>query len=243
MQTRAFRYSLGIHGLILLVVLGLSQWMIPANTLRIDFSIREAREISADHDYESAPLQQVSTTPQKNTRALYRAERKQVERTVPSTESFKPEPQSIMSFESPVVVPSTQASTGQSAVGKIAERQHDPAIRSGSMSDAGMTVTDSQNTAELSKRRYLRQHFLYIRDLILAKLRYPDMARRMGWSGQVRVGFVVQEDGSATDVRVISSSGCELLDQSAVETVKQVSPFPSPPVRTDIVMPIVYRLN
>jgi len=241
MQTRAFRYSLGIHGFILLVVLGLSQWMMPAGMLRIDFSIREAQEISADQEPESAPLQQMSSATQKNMR--HRAEIEQKEPIAPAAESFKPESQSIGSLESPVVVPLTQTSASQSAVGKIGERQHDQAIRNESMIDSGITVTDSQKTAELSRRRYLRQHFLYIRDLILAKLRYPAMARRMGWSGQVRVGFVIQEDGCATDVRVISSSGCELLDRNAVETVKQVSPFPSPPVRTDIVMPIVYHLN
>lgn len=243
MQTTAFSYSLGIHGFILLLVLGLGQWPAPPRVVRIDFTLYETRETGTVQGPESAPASRVSSVRHENAKPRHRTEIKQKERAEPVTEKFKPESQVIVSSESRVAVPPPHTSIIQSDAGQINERRHDPAARTGSMTDTGNTGTDSRRAAELSKGKYLRQHFSYIRDLIMAKLGYPDMARRMGWSGQVRVGFLIQEDGCVRNVRVISSSGFELLDRNAVETVKKASPFPRPPVEADIVMPIAYRLN
>lgn len=243
MQTRAFSYSLGIHGFILLLVLGLSHWPAPPREVRIDFTLYETRETADVQGPESAPASQVSSVRHENARTQHRTEIKRKDRAEPETETFKPEPEAIVSSESRVAVPQPHTSTSQSGAGQINQTRLDPAARTGSVTDAGKTGTDSRRAAELSKGKYLRQHFSYIRDLIMAKLGYPDMARRMGWSGQVRIGFVIQEDGCVRNVRVISSSGFELLDRNAIETVKKVSPFPRPPVEADIVMPIAYRLN
>jgi protein TonB len=93
------------------------------------------------------------------------------------------------------------------------------------------------------QKRYLREHFEYISALILKNLRYPPAARRMGWSGNVVVSFVVLENGSAEDIKVMKSSGFTLLDTNAVETVRKVSPFPKPPVRAELRIPVQYRLD
>ena len=69
------------------------------------------------------------------------------------------------------------------------------------------------------------------------------MARKMGWCGQVKIAFVVCEDGGVNDVRVVESSGFSLLDRNAVETVKNVAPFPTPPIKAEIRMAITYRLK
>jgi protein TonB len=34
-----------------------------------------------------------------------------------------------------------------------------------------------------------------------------------------------------------------MLDKNVVETIKRASPFPAPPVRAEIVLPITYELN
>lgn len=98
-------------------------------------------------------------------------------------------------------------------------------------------------TAEKAQQRYLKEHFTYIRDLIIKRLTYPHVARRMGWSGRVVLAFVVAEDGSVRSIQVRESSGYSVLDNSAMATVKIVAPFPRPPVAAEIVMPVQFQLQ
>lgn len=104
-------------------------------------------------------------------------------------------------------------------------------------------ANDSASSTESEKNRYLKEHFAYIRDAIMKNLSYPPTARRMGWEGRVVVSFVVNEDGHASDIRIVEGSGFGILDKNAVETIKKASPFPRPPVRAEIVMPVAYRLE
>jgi protein TonB len=91
--------------------------------------------------------------------------------------------------------------------------------------------------------RYVKAHFAAIRNAITSKLSYPPAARRMGWTGTVKVSFVVNEDGGVSNVRVIEPSGHELLDSSAVDTIRRGSPYPKPPCMAEIVMPVKFRLD
>jgi len=83
----------------------------------------------------------------------------------------------------------------------------------------------------------------HIRDLIIKHLTYPQIARRMEWSGRVVLAFVVAADGSVRSVHIKESSGYPALDNSAMETVKSVAPFPKPPAAAEIVMPVQFRLQ
>jgi TonB family protein len=112
------------------------------------------------------------------------------------------------------------------------------------VSQTKMAVIDctfSENKA--SRAAYLKEHFVYIRDRINRSISYPRMARKMGWCGQVKIAFIVCEDGGVMDVRVLESSGFTILDRNAADTVKNVVPFPCPPVRAEIRMAITYRFN
>jgi len=99
------------------------------------------------------------------------------------------------------------------------------------------------DSAETLRERYLKKHFGYIRDLINGNLRYPGRARRMGWSGALKVEFVVREDGSVSAIRVAKSSGVPLLDSDAEETVRRSAPFPKPPVSARLIIPVEYVLE
>jgi protein TonB len=115
---------------------------------------------------------------------------------------------------------------------------------SGSDGQPGVTGgASSAPSAEIAGKRYLNEHFAYIRDLILKSLVYPHAARRMGWTGKVVVAFVVTSDGRADNIRVIRGSGHQILDSNAVETVRKAAPFPRPPVAAELVLPIVYHLE
>lgn len=111
-------------------------------------------------------------------------------------------------------------------------------------STAGSAVVAANGTptSEKARNRYLREHFGYIRDLIMGQLVYPPLARRMNWSGKVTVGFLINENGEARNIRVVESSGYVLLDRSATETVKKVAPFPKPPVPAEIMVPVSFKL-
>lgn len=107
-----------------------------------------------------------------------------------------------------------------------------------------VTASTGQPTAEDKARsRYQQEHFGYIRDLIMQQLTYPQLARRRGWSGRVVLAFVVAEDGNVRSIKVKESSGYSVLDTSAVETVKNVAPFPKPPLLAEITIPVVFRLH
>lgn len=101
----------------------------------------------------------------------------------------------------------------------------------------------SMANAEEQKIRYLKEHFAFIRDRIMRNITYPRIARRMGWSGKVTVAFLVHDSGLVEDIRVVESSGHEVLDQNAIEAVRKSCPLPKPPVAAQLVVPVVYRIE
>lgn len=103
-------------------------------------------------------------------------------------------------------------------------------------------AAEERTTSEKFQQRYLKEHFAYIRDLITERLVYPPMARKMSWSGRTVVAFVIDEDGTVHNIRVVETSSFPLLDKSATETVRNVAPFPKPPVRAEIVVPISFKM-
>jgi protein TonB len=77
-------------------------------------------------------------------------------------------------------------------------------------------------------------------------LKYPAMARENNISGRVTVQFVVEKDGSLTDIKVLRGIGAG-CDEEAVRVLK-AAPKWKPgvqngrPVRVSYVMPIVFQL-
>lgn len=96
---------------------------------------------------------------------------------------------------------------------------------------------------ELRKAQYLAKHFKYIRDVIMKNLIYPLHARKMGWKGQVTVSFIICEQGNVEHIRIIKSSGYKILDDNVAHTIRDVQPFPKPPIRAEIVIPVSYKLG
>lgn len=63
-----------------------------------------------------------------------------------------------------------------------------------------------------------------------AALSYPREAQRQKIKGQARVQFLIDASGNVAAVEVIGSSGSEILDQAAIDTVNRAAPFPPIPV-------------
>jgi len=80
-----------------------------------------------------------------------------------------------------------------------------------------------------------------------ANLRYPEVARNAGISGQVFIEFVVERDGSISNVRVLVGVFPE-LDQEAVRVVRMMPKWKpgrqmGRPVRTFYQIPIRFTIN
>ncbi len=79
------------------------------------------------------------------------------------------------------------------------------------------------------------------------KLKYPAQARRMGIEGKVFVEFVVDKDGTITDVKAIKGIGAG-CDEEAIRVI-QASPKWNPgkqrgrPVKVRMILPITFKLG
>jgi len=105
------------------------------------------------------------------------------------------------------------------------------------------SAATAAETKKAMEQHYVKAHFVYIKKIIEKNITYPPMARRMGWQGKVLVSFIVCKDGKVENLQVVQSSGHSQLDRNALETVKQVGPFPSPPVRVKLVLPVNYTIS
>ena len=94
----------------------------------------------------------------------------------------------------------------------------------------------------LVKELYVKVNFHNIQNDIQNKISYPRLARKMGWEGKVVVSFMVGEDGRVQNVHIVKSSGFSALDKNATATIRKAAPFPCPPVRAELVVPVIYRL-
>ncbi|MBX2964556.1 MAG: energy transducer TonB [Cyclobacteriaceae bacterium] len=79
------------------------------------------------------------------------------------------------------------------------------------------------------------------------KMKYPAQARRMGVEGKVFVEFVINRDGSITDVKAIKGIGAG-CDEEAVRVVQSAPPWNpgkqrGKPVRQRYVVPITFKLG
>jgi len=89
----------------------------------------------------------------------------------------------------------------------------------------------------------MQKFYLYV----AMKMKYPSQARRMGIEGKVFVQFVVERDGSITDVQAIRGIGAG-CDEEAMKVIRE-SPKWNPgkqrgrAVRVRRVIPITFRLN
>lgn len=73
----------------------------------------------------------------------------------------------------------------------------------------------------------LRRGFVRSVSTAVAKhRRYPQLAARKGWQGEVQLRVVVDGNGHLLEVAVQESSGYDTLDREAVEMVRRAAPFP-----------------
>ncbi len=99
--------------------------------------------------------------------------------------------------------------------------------------------------SEELEQEYEKTNFHSIRDMVLANLKYPNSARRMGLQGTVELVLVIDTNGKLLDVILHKSSGHSLLDKSAIKSAGILcnKNLPSPHRISRVTLPIYFALN
>ena len=82
---------------------------------------------------------------------------------------------------------------------------------------------------------------------VAAHQRYPRLALMRQWQGTTLLQLQLDRDGGLTDVRVLNSSGHEILDKQAIDMVRAALPLPPLPASLSgraltVDVPVVFRL-
>lgn len=106
---------------------------------------------------------------------------------------------------------------------------------------------DSVALSEVDDLPYFGEHGNEILKYIANTLVYPDQAKEVGLEGTVKVRFLVQADGTLTEVSVMSGigGGC---DEEALRIVKEMPAWvpgfkDGRPVPVMLILPIPFALN
>ena len=78
-------------------------------------------------------------------------------------------------------------------------------------------------------------------------LRYPRQAKKMGIQGKVYIRFIVDTDGSLTNIEVLKGIGAG-CDEEALRVITQAPKWKpgkqrGKPVKVRMTIPIVFKLN
>src|SRR4030042_3631575 len=83
--------------------------------------------------------------------------------------------------------------------------------------------------------------YALIRAAIEKAKTYPLIARKRGVEGTVLVRFRIDAKGSQQDVKIVRSSGYQILDDEVQKMLKKASPFPE--LNGEIVIPVTFKLK
>ncbi len=239
-QARAFQISFLLHG----AIIGLMFLSAPLpgplkKTIPLDFSLLDPyskqRIVEPAASFvQTAPAQpHVRKRKEQSTPARLESEIPRTPEISPAAELTATEAQLVST-----ALAEESGDTGEPTAHLPADAQNG--------NEAPIKVTNTGDAAgamESAASKYLNEHFDYIRKKILGNINYPDAAKRMGWQGKVVLSFVITSDGSVRSLKIMQSSGFKILDDKAIETIRQAAPFPRPPVEARLMIPVVYHLN
>jgi len=72
-------------------------------------------------------------------------------------------------------------------------------------------------------------YFTKIKQLIESHWEYPEVALRYGLQGRLALQFMIGANGQLEQLRLLRSSGSQVLDDEAVRAIKAAAPFPPIP--------------
>jgi len=146
---------------------------------------------------------------------------------------------------SPARVKPPQAARGaQSAAAALtAATPRDTALRTDQPQSAATGAGETASAAPTTTQAAAQVRARVLSDLA-RHFYYPPLARSRGWQGRVLLAFRVERDGLLHDPRVLRTSGFGILDEAALNSLRQVERIAgadSAPL--DLQIPVVYRLT
>jgi protein TonB len=97
-----------------------------------------------------------------------------------------------------------------------------------------------------AKNEDIMKYLYKVRDKLQENLAYPLMAKRLEIEGTVIVRFIINPDGSVYEntIKVVKSSGSNILDRQAIITVENSIPFDPTPNKKKIVVeiPVIFEI-
>ncbi|MCS6287687.1 MAG: TonB family protein [Nitrospira sp.] len=104
---------------------------------------------------------------------------------------------------------------------------------------------------EATVSRVLHADYGWLAEMLFRKVeqskRYPTFAKSRRWQGNVILQAVIHEDGSISDITIVTPSGHSVLDLDAVALLEQASPvqlkYPLGQSHVVVHIPIGYRLE
>lgn len=125
--------------------------------------------------------------------------------------------------------------------GAAAAPAGDPGVAQQQGGEQQQSAQTIQRSAELQMDA-LRAYVKRLSKKIQGKLIYPKAGKKAGLQGTATVSFKILPDGAINpdSVRVVTSSGKDELDASAMKTVATCAPFPPPPKEITVTMAVTY---
>jgi protein TonB len=99
--------------------------------------------------------------------------------------------------------------------------------------ESDITEDDGEAISLDTKESRYASYFTRIKRQIELAWNYPNEAQRKGMTGELTLRFQISRDGNLMNVRLINSSGYNILDEAALQAVKSAAPYYPFPVTID----------
>lgn len=94
---------------------------------------------------------------------------------------------------------------------------------------SGGGISEGKSGLSGSEKEAIARYQDIVRQRIEQVKMYPLWAKKQGIEGITLICFTVLSDGTGHSVKIVRSSGSNILDEEAVSTIKRASPFPPVP--------------
>ena len=106
----------------------------------------------------------------------------------------------------------------------------------------------SKNNIKIDFEKLWSEYSYLIRMRVASAKIYPQSAREKNQQGKATLSLKLGKDGSVLKVSIGNSSGYEVLDQAAIDAIKDAAPYPQIPEKLNkqyvlLKLPISFILN
>lgn len=121
------------------------------------------------------------------------------------------------------------ASSKTKANQPVSENSNNNAVKTENSTSEGSETQVAQRISKSALRGILRGYYKNLNSLMSTRRDYPRSARRLGLEGTVLVEMVIDHRGQILSVKLVQSSGHQVLDQAAIAQVHKIGKVPSIP--------------